>query len=83
MSMKRLAAAAAVATGLSMSATVFSAGFATSDPCPSWNKNCGGGGTTTAPGPGYGGTGTVPPPGSTVPGYTTATAQHDVEQHAA
>jgi hypothetical protein len=59
MSIKRLAAAAAVATTLGMSATVFYSGFAVSDP------------TTTNPGPpggGYGGTGSVPPPGSSVPG---------------
>jgi hypothetical protein len=73
MSTKRFAAAAAVAAILSASATVFSAGFASSDPCPSWNKNCGGGGNTTNPNPpGYGGTGQVPPPGSNVPGHSTA-----------
>jgi hypothetical protein len=71
MSMKRVAAAAAVAAGLGASVTVFQAGFANSVPCPAWqhDKTC----DPPAPnqGPGFGGTTPFSSGPSQVPGATT------------
>ena len=66
MSIKRLAAAAAVAAGLGMSASTVNAGFAGSAPldpapCPSWQRGCSGAPNSGAPNPGYGGSGSQPP----------------------
>jgi hypothetical protein len=71
MSIKRVAAAAAVAAGLGASVTTFHAGFANSVPCPAWqhDKTCDP--PPANPGPGFGGSGPVPTPGSQVPGATT------------
>jgi hypothetical protein len=71
MSIKRLAAAAAVAAGLGASVTVFHAGFANSVPCPNWqhDKTCDP--PPANQGPGYGGSSPVPTPGSQVPGAGT------------
>jgi hypothetical protein len=71
MSMKRVAAAAAVAAGLGASVTVFHAGFANSVPCPAWqhDKTCDP--PPANQGPGFGGGSTVPNPGPSVPGAGT------------
>jgi hypothetical protein len=71
MSMKRVAAAAAVAAGLGASVTVFHAGFANSVPCPNWqhDKTCDP--PPVNQGPGFGGSSPVPTPGSQVPGAGT------------
>jgi len=72
MTIKRVAAAAAVAAGLGFSAAAVNGAFAYSAPldpapCPNWDKSCTGPRTTPNQGPGYGGSGSVPPPGSNVP----------------
>jgi hypothetical protein len=71
MSMKRVAAAAAVAAGLGASVTVFHAGFANSVPCPAWqhDKTC----DPPAPnqGPGFGGSSSFSSGPAQVPGVTT------------
>src|ERR1700722_19290894 len=71
MSIKRVAAAAAVAAGLGASVTTFHAGFANSVPCPNWqhDKTCDP--PPVNQGPGFGGSSPVPTPGSQVPGAGT------------
>jgi hypothetical protein len=71
MSIKRIAAAAAVAAGLGASATVFDAGFANSVPCPAWqhDKTCDP--PPANQGPGFGGTSSFTPGPSQVPGATS------------
>src|SRR5246127_1395654 len=71
MSMKRVAAAAAVAAGLGASVTVFHAGTADSVPCPNWqhDKTCDP--PPANQGPGFGGSSNVPSPSAQVPGATS------------
>src|SRR6201984_3293027 len=71
MSIKRVAAAAAVAAGLGASVTTLHAGFANSVPCPAWqhDKTCDP--PPANQGPGFGGGSTVPNPGPSVPGATS------------
>jgi hypothetical protein len=71
MSIKRVAAAAAVAAGLGASVSVLQAGLADSSPCPAWqhDKTCDPPPPNT--GPGFGGGSTVPSPSAQVPGATS------------
>ena len=87
MSIKRLAATAAVAAVLGMSTSTVNAGFAGSvpldpAPCPSWERGCSG--STPAPNnPGYGGAGSQPPmapaPHSTQPPPSTYQPPHSTQ----
>ena len=87
MSIKRLAATAAVAAVLGMSTSTVNAGFASSvpldpAPCPSWERGCSG--STPAPNnPGYGGAGSQPPmapaPHSTQPPPSTYQPPHSTQ----